>query len=440
MDLTKPSLAGAALTLIHTGQASTRSELTGRLGVTRATTGAITGELRDLGLIEVAASFGDGQHGRLQHGRLPHGRPSHSLRPDPDGPVALAAEVHADGFAVALIGLGAVILARVSRQMPADADIEQALAPVTEAAASLLREWEREHSTRSRSPRPCAGAAVAVQTAITDPAETAVGALYLGWPDGTPVRDVFAAQLAAAGVTGPHGAPLPCRAVNDVNAIALAEHRHGAGRDASHVLVVVAPQRGVGGALVRRGALYAGSTGLAMEAGHVSIDPHGRPCPCGNRGCLNVETDAAAFLAAVGGGKDTRADENTRADGNTKAAGATSAAESTPAIDTAIARLTSGYAADPRVRDATAAIVERLGLGLASLINVVNPDRVLLGGLHKHLLLADGDRLVQAVAARSPWGRAAAVPIEPCALDDSALLGAAELAWQPVLDNPALLR
>ena len=42
--------------------------------------------------------------------------------------------------------------------------------------------------------------------------------------------------------------------------------------------------------------------------------------------------------------------------------------------------------------------------------------------------------------ARSPWDRGAAVPITPCALDDAALVGAAELAWQPVLDNPAILR
>jgi predicted NBD/HSP70 family sugar kinase len=404
-----PSLAGAALTLVHTGQASNRSELTARLGVTRATTGAITGELRDLGLIEVGAGSGEGQHGR----------PSHRLRADPDGPVALAAELHADGFAVALIGLGATVRARVSRAMPVAADLERALAPVSEAAAALLRE----------SGRRCVGAAVAVQSAITEPGETAVGALYVGWPDGAPVRDIFAAQLAAAGVTGPHGAPLACRAVNDVNAIALAEHRHGAGRNASHLLVVAAPQRGVGGALVRRGTLYTGSTGLAMEAGHVSVDPHGRPCPCGNRGCLNVETDAAAFLEAAG-----------RVPGDAAGGGRTPADGSASALETAIATLTGGYATDPRVQAATAAIVERLGLGLASLINVVNPDRVLLGGLHKHLLLADGDRLVKAVAARSPWGRAAAVPIQPCALDESALLGAAELAWQPVLDNPARSR
>ncbi len=138
------------------------------------------------------------------------------------------------------------------------------------------------------------------------------------------MRDIFAAQLAEHGVTGPNGEPLhrwlrpmrgrqACRAVNDVNAVALAEHRHGAGRDAAHLLVVAAdpPRRRVA-RWCCGGALYTGSTGLAMEAGHVSIDPHGRPCPCGSRGCLNVETDAGRFLDAAGRAPDRGASRWTR--------------------------------------------------------------------------------------------------------------------------------
>lgn len=404
------TLPGAALALVHAGQAPTRSALTARLGVTRATIGAITSELRDLGLIQVAAAVGGGQQGR----------PSHRVLPDPDGPVALAAELYTDGFAVALVGLSATIVARRSRDLLVSADPGQALAPVTEAAAALLRE----------SGRTCVGAAIALQAAVTEPAGATVGALYFGWPDGAAMRDIFAAQLAEHGVTGPTGEPLhrwirpdaraasACRAVNDVNAVALAEHRHGAGRDAAHLLVVAATRRGVGSALVLRGALYTGSTGLAMEAGHVSIDPRGRPCPCGSRGCLNVETDAGRFLDAAGRVPEPGAEP----------------------LAAAIALLRVGYDTDPRVREAVATLVDRLGLGLASLVNVVNPDRVLLGGLHKYLLLAAPELLRDAVAARSPWGRGAAVPIIGCALDDAALIGAAELAWQPVLDNPALLR
>jgi predicted NBD/HSP70 family sugar kinase len=413
--LAAPSLAGTALTLVHTGQARTRSDLTSLLGVTRGTTGAIAGELRDLGLVEVAAGPGEGQQGR----------PSHRLLPDPAGPVALAAQVHPDGFAVALVGLGGTVVARRAAHARVPADPRQALAPVAAAGVALLR----------ASGRRCVGAAVAVPAAVTRPDGTVVRALYVGWPDGAPVRDIFAAELArrglvalpgdVAGASAPGDAgPGPgvpgsgVAAVNDVNAVALAEHRHGAGRGSTHLLVVAAEHHGVGGALVQHGTLYAGSTGLAMEAGHVSVDARGRPCVCGNRGCLNVEADAARFLDAAG-----HSPAPDRAIG-----------------DEAVALLRAGYPADPRVRASADAVIARLGLGLAGLINVVNPDLVLLGGLHRHLLLAAPAQLRAAVAEHSPWGRGAGIGIQPCALDDAGLIGAAEVAWQPVLDNPALLR
>jgi predicted NBD/HSP70 family sugar kinase len=396
------TLAGTALTLIHTGQARTRSALTSRLGVTRGTIGAISGELRDLGLIEVAVGPPGGEPGR----------PSHRLLPDPGGPVALAAQVNPDGFTVALVGLGGAVVAREAVRAPVPADPREALAQVAAAGAALLR----------ASRRRCVGAAVAVPSAVTWPDGASVRALYLSWRSGAPVRDLFADELAARGVPGMAGLPSlvgeGVTAVNDVNAIALAEHRHGAGRGASHLLVVAAEHRGVGGALVQHGILYTGSAGLAMEAGHVSVDADGRPCVCGNRGCLSVEADAARFLEAAGHAP----------------------APDHPILDEAVAVLRAGYPADPRVRAAADQVLARLGLGLAGLINVVNPDLVLLGGLHRHLLLAAPGQLRDAVAQHSPWGRGAAIPVEPCALDDAGLIGAAEVAWQPVLDNPALLR
>jgi predicted NBD/HSP70 family sugar kinase len=92
------------------------------------------------------------------------------------------------------------------------------------------------------------------------------------------------------------------------------------------------------------------------------------------------------------------------------------------------------------VRAAADDIADRLGLAIAGLINVVSPDRVLLGGLYRELLRAAPGRLRAAVASRSPWRHGAAVPVEGCALPDGGLVGAAEVAWQPVLDNPAQLR
>lgn len=400
MDLTSSSatLPGTALTLIHSGRAPTRSALTRQLGVTRATVGALTGELRDLGLIDVDAGTGGGQQGR----------PSHRLLPSPAGPVALAVQVHPDGFAVALVGLGGNVVARRAVHGPVAADPARALAPAAEAAAALL----------GASGRSCVGAAVAVPAAVTRPGGTAVRSLYTGWPDGAPVRDLFAAELVRLQARGPHGGHLACEAVNDVNALALGEHRQGAGRGASHLLVVSAERRGVGGALVRNGVLYTGSGGLAMEAGHVSVDPGGRPCRCGNRGCLNVEADAERFLDEAG----------------------RQASPDSPLLDQAAALLRAGYPGDSRVRAAADAVAARLGLALAGLINVLNPDRILLGGMYRELLAVAPERLRGAVASRSPWGLGAGVPVEGGALPDGGLIGAAELAWQPVLDNPALLR
>jgi predicted NBD/HSP70 family sugar kinase len=257
---------------------------------------------------------------------------------------------------------------------------------------------------------------------VSEPDGTAVNPFYLGWPAGTPVRELFAEQVRLAGVSGttsPLGAPAapPCSAANDINLAALAEHRHGAGRDARHLLVVATGHRGVGSALVLNSELYAGSSGLGMEAGHVTVRPEGRPCRCGSRGCLDVETDPVAFLEAAGRDPDPAA----------------------PILDQAIALLKKEYATDPAARAAADALIDRLGLGLAGLVNVLNPDRVLLGGLHGHLLEASPERLAAAVTSHSLARRGNPVPLVPCVLDPGPLLGAAELAWQPVLDDPGSL-
>ena len=159
-------LPGAALTLIHTGQAPTRSALTAALGVTRATAGAVT-----------------------------QGRPSHGLAIDPDGPVALAAQLHPDGFAVALVGLGGRIVAETSRQVPAPGDPARALAPLAAAGAGLL----------AQSGRACVGAALAMPSAVSEPEGAAVSPLYLSWPTGAKVRDVFGGLLADQLVKLVHG-------------------------------------------------------------------------------------------------------------------------------------------------------------------------------------------------------------------------------------------
>ncbi|NEC81546.1 ROK family protein, partial [Streptomyces sp. SID7958] len=191
------------------------------------------------------------------------------------------------------------------------------------------------------------------------------------------------------------------------------EHRHGAGRGSRDLLCVATGHRGVGGALVLDGRLHSGSSGLALEVGHLPVSSGGRPCHCGSRGCLDVETDPLAFLTAAGRAPGPEVSLLKHAD-----------------------TLIREHYDDPAVRAAAESLIDRLGLGLAGLVNILNPDRIILGGLHGTLLDADPDRLRAVVADRSLWGRSGSVPILPCTLAHNSLVGAAELAWQPVLDDP----
>lgn len=391
------SALGPALELVHIGRAPTRAVLTSELGVTRATAGAVAAELESLGLITVDARPGAPAGAQ--------GRPSHRLAVDPDGPVVLAAQVHADGFRAALVGLGARIDATAPGCGTVAADPAHVLGEVVRTGVRLLRETGRR----------CVGAGLAVPSSVAEPEGTALNPLHLAWQSGAPVRELFTRALADAGVPGrsPERETVG-HAANDLNLAALAEHRHGAGRGARHLLVVGTGHRGVGGALVLDGRLHTGSSGLALEVGHLTVDPDGRPCHCGSRGCLDVETDPLALLAAAG-------------------------REPGPEVSLlAQARelIRGEYATDPAVRSAVASLIDRLGLGLAGLVNILNPDRIVLAGLHRALVEADGERLRSVLADRSLWGRSGGVPVVPSSLEHNSLVGAAELAWQPVLDDP----
>lgn len=383
------SALGPALELVHTGRAPTRAVLTSELGVTRATAGAVAAELEALGLIRVDSSPGSAAGSQ--------GRPSHRLAVRESGPVAVAAQVHADGFRAALVGLGGRLVATAPGCVTVTADPAQVIGEVVDDCARLLRD----------SGLRCVGAGLAVPSAVAEPEGTALNPLHIAWPAGAPVSEIFATCVREAGIEG------PAFTGNDVNLAALAEHRHGAGREAQHLLCVATGHRGVGGALVLDGRLHTGSSGLALEVGHLTVNAEGRPCHCGGRGCLDVETDPLAFLTAAG---------------------------RTPGPEESLLKqsgdLLRNEYEDPAVRNAAEELIDRLGLGLAGLVNILNPDRIILGGLHRALLDADPERLRAVVADRSLWGRSGSVPILPCTLDHNSLVGAAELAWQPVLDDP----
>ena len=200
---------GPALELVHTGRAPTRAVLTAELAVTRATAGAVAAELEALGLIRVDARPGAAAGSQ--------GRPSHRLQVAEDGPVALAAQVHADGFRAALVGLGGRIVATAPGCETVDPDPAKVLSSVVDAGAQLLRETGRR----------CVGAGLAAPSAVAEPEGTALNPLHLAWPAGAPARGVDPPSAQGRMTHGRALSPM-CRAGRSVPPGKSCEH--GVGR------------------------------------------------------------------------------------------------------------------------------------------------------------------------------------------------------------------
>ncbi|MBD3221124.1 ROK family protein [bacterium] len=156
---------------------------------------------------------------------------------------------------------------------------------------------------------------------------------------------------------------------NDVNAALYGEYRFGAGRGCQH-LVMIALGTGVGGGVLVDGTLLTGFADGAGEIGHMVLELDGAPCPCGNRGCLE------AYCGSVGIVR--RARELARGDGATDRWSAMVDARgddltTRDCYDLAVER-------DPTALALFAEVGRRLGQAVSSLVNVIAPDRLIVGG------------------------------------------------------------
>ena len=211
---------------------------------------------------------------------------------------------------------------------------------------------------------------------------------------------------------------LPVVVDNDANVALLAEARFGAARGVSHA-VLVALGTGIGSGLLLDGRIYRGARGMAAEIGHMVIDLHGPDCQgeCPGRGCLEVMASGSTI------GREGRA---AAAAAPNSALGQRVAAdqEITGGIVTELA-----HAGDAAAISVLAQIGRRLGYGLVGVVNVFNPELVVIGGgaLAAGELLLEPAREVVAEHALPPVREM--VSIVPAEFgDESGMLGAALLA------------
>jgi glucokinase len=157
-----------------------------------------------------------------------------------------------------------------------------------------------------------------------------------GWP-GVPVAGPVGTALG-----------LPASLINDARAFGLAELRLGAARGATS-MVGLTLGTGIGGVIAIDGRVHQGHDGTGGELGHQTLEPDGPPCGCGNRGCLEAFARADRIAAVCG-------------------------------TATAEAAMDAARAGDPRAVAGLLVVGRYLGIGIANMIAVVNPDVVVIGG------------------------------------------------------------
>ena len=156
---------------------------------------------------------------------------------------------------------------------------------------------------------------------------------------------------------------LPVVIGNDASLAALGEHRLGAGNGVENMLYYTL-STGIGGGIIIDGRLYEGKKGFAGELGHITVEPEGRICNCGNRGCLELYASGPSIVRGV-----TEARKNGRA---------TSLSYDVPVSTAAVFKASS--AGDGLCSEVIAKAGKYLGLGILGAMHAFEPERIVIGG------------------------------------------------------------
>jgi predicted NBD/HSP70 family sugar kinase len=370
---------------LHLRGPLSRSELVALTGLTRSAIRGLIGELVAGGMVREERSTPAGTPGR----------PSPLVRPDADGTVVLALEVNVDSLAVAVVGFGGTVHEHVRVDRPrAHLSGDEILSDLVGLVAPI----------RSRLPLDATlvGIGVAVAGIVRRTDGLVRLAPNLGWRD-----EPLGAKLAAA-----LALPAPIHVANEADLGGLAEHRRGAAVGIDSVLFVMG-EVGVGGNLMVDGQPVVGAAGYAGEIGHLPVNPEGGRCGCGSYGCWETEIGERAMLVHAGrpaaGGRE------------------------------AVAQLLEAAArGEPAALAGLAHVGSWLGIGLAGLINVLNPSLVVLGGLFEHIHPFVATQVADVLERRALPASRELVTIVPGTMGvDGPLLGAAEHAFEPLLADPA---
>ena len=296
-------------------------------GLSRTTISTLINELKDEGLVSDVDT-------RSGHAR--GGRPGVQLVLRNPSRIVVGIDFGHSHVAIAVADLGHNVLAEHRSDLDVNREAGRALDVAATMFAEVLSEVGVDRTT-------VLGAGMGIPGPVDTARGTAGSATILpGWV-GLRIAAEMEQRLG-----------IPVQIENDANLGALAELTWGAGRDCSNFAYIKAAT-GIGAGIVIDGRLLRGATGTAGEIGHTTLDEAGPLCYCGNRGCLETVASGPAIVQLVG-----------PVDGETLT------------LSQVVERASAG---DLRCRRALADAGREIGVAVAGLCNLINPERVIVGGL-----------------------------------------------------------
>ena len=387
-DLRRESRA-AVLWSLFLSQSRSRQELGAATGLSAASVTNVIRDLIDEGIvIETGLAESDG------------GRPRALLGMNPQYGYVIGVDIGETRTRVELFDL--TMTERARAEYPLDRSAEHDVDVVVGQIVSGLNTVLADSGIDQDS---ILGVGIGVPGIIEQGPEVLVHGQTYGW-DAVPLERLLRAHTE-----------LPLRFDNGAKTMGQAELWFGAGKGAQNAIVVLVGS-GVGASLISGGATYQGATSSAAEFGHIIVVVGGRKCRCGSTGCLEAYAGAEAILERYG--RPMAADDQ----------------------ELALAELIDAAGTSPRAAAVLDETAQYLGAGIGTLINLFNPERVILGGWGGLLL---GERLLPDIreaarqhSLRHPF---ASTSIELGRLGpDVVALGAATLPVESFLNGSSLNR
>lgn len=374
----------AVLRRLHLGGAVSRSELVALTGLNRSTVGALVNELAEQGLVVEEP----GASGSV-------GRPSLVVAPQPRSAIVLAFDFRVDRTVGSVVGLGGDVIERVERDRTASGSAPMAaIDQILDMAHELLEHVPQETIW--------VGTGVGLPGIVNARTGLVSQAPNLGWVD-IPFEHLLRTSLQKE-----FGEVPPIFVSNDADLGALAEHTRGRAVTARNV-IYLSGEVGIGGGVILNGELMSGAGGFGGEVGHMIVNPQGAQCRCGSGGCWETFIGRAAIMSCL------------------------VEAESYGQVQDVLDVVESG---DQEVQARLDSVGKWLGIGLVNLINIFNPEVIVLGG-HLGQIYPVVEPLVMQELNKALRASREQVRIEVASLRaDSTLIGASESAFAPLLSSP----